>query len=262
MAEAGSEIKAFLKSIRFRHVFGTLCLLLLAALVYILSSRGMDIINLTKFGAWLREAGTADVARGLITFMVVLATVIIAILLVVFALFGKSECINENGVKVTDEAARKGRFNNGLQVLTLFMGILGTIMGFYYAEGTVPVREVKNLTETKAEGVLAVTELENSGWQALTVQNFAGALKAFSEARKLKEHSAIVGRVADLLEPEEENFAAADTEAKKTEFWKSILCVIMEDKDISGIPADLKDGLDKTAAQVGCNPPEPEEPEE
>jgi len=222
-------------------------------------------IDLEKFGKWLGEAGTANVACGLITLLVVLATVVIAICLVVFSLWGKvTYKIAADGLKTIDEEFRNKRFNHGLQVLTLFMGIPGTIMGFYCAEGTVPVKDVKVLKDSEAEKVITVAELENTGWRALKDLSFEGALKAFVEAKKDKEHSPIVDRILELLEPEEENFAEAKTEEQKTNLWKPIFCKIKDDKDISAIPADLKAGFDETFAnkKFDCAQPAPEGTEE
>lgn len=67
----------------------------------------------------LRETGAA---RGLITFLVALTTVAIAIILVIFAV------ASEEG----EGNSFKERFALAKEVLTALIGILGTIIGFYY----------------------------------------------------------------------------------------------------------------------------------
>lgn len=72
--------------------------------------------------AQLRDISTA---RGSITFLFSLGTMIIALLLVTSALFS-----SERGEKADER--RKERFNQGKEVLTILIGILGTIVGFYF----------------------------------------------------------------------------------------------------------------------------------
>ncbi len=59
------------------------------------------------------------IARGLITFLITLATVAIAIILALSAV-------------ISDPAAVKDRFALGKEVLSILIGVLGTIVGFYF----------------------------------------------------------------------------------------------------------------------------------
>ena len=83
----------------------------------------------------LRDVATA---RGSITFLFALGTIVAALLLVIFALFGS----------VDGEHARKERFDQGKQVLTVLIGILGTIVGFYFGSD---VNQQQRLTLSKPE---------------------------------------------------------------------------------------------------------------
>lgn len=67
----------------------------------------------------LRELASLDQARGLITFLVAVTTVGIALILTVF-------------VVVTDDPGVKDKFVLGKEVLTGLIGVLGTIVGFYF----------------------------------------------------------------------------------------------------------------------------------
>ncbi len=67
----------------------------------------------------LKELSNLDLARGLITFIVAVGTIAIAIIIVLFALMSKTSDMKE-------------RFNRGKEVLSIFIGVLGTIVGFYY----------------------------------------------------------------------------------------------------------------------------------
>jgi hypothetical protein len=67
----------------------------------------------------LHQLSDTTVARGLITFLIAVATVGIAITLTIY-------------VVATDDANAKDKFSLGKDVLTGFIGILGTIVGFYF----------------------------------------------------------------------------------------------------------------------------------
>jgi hypothetical protein len=62
-----------------------------------------------------------DYARGIVTYLFAVTTIGIAIVLVLFAILRKSSV-------ETDK-----RFQRGKEVLTLLLGIFGTIVGFYFA---------------------------------------------------------------------------------------------------------------------------------
>ena len=80
----------------------------------------------------LRELASLDQARGLITFLVAVTTVGIALILTVY-------------VVVTNDPAVKDRFILGKEVLTGLIGVLGTIVGFYF--GAVAT-QTQNATST------------------------------------------------------------------------------------------------------------------
>jgi hypothetical protein len=67
----------------------------------------------------------ADYARGAITFIVAAVVVCLALILILGALFLEGDQTNE-----VEERFRRGR-----EVLAPFVGILGTIVGFYFGSG-------------------------------------------------------------------------------------------------------------------------------
>ncbi len=75
-----------------------------------------------KTGEILETLRSAEVVRGFITFIIALATVAIALILVIAAF------LVTNGEKTT----LKDRFEMAKGVLTALIGILGTIVGFYF----------------------------------------------------------------------------------------------------------------------------------
>jgi hypothetical protein len=77
--------------------------------------------GLFKHDSIVRELANADLARGVITFIFAVGTIGIALLLTFGALVGK------NTVE---------EFTKAKEVLTLLMGVFGTILGFYFGTST------------------------------------------------------------------------------------------------------------------------------
>ena len=71
-------------------------------------------------GGFLTSLANRDTARGLITFLITFTTIVIAILLAISAMV------------MGDDVSNSKRFDNGKQVLTVLIGVLGTIVGFYF----------------------------------------------------------------------------------------------------------------------------------
>lgn len=75
---------------------------------------------------FLRSLQNNETARGVITFLVVFTTVSIALILVLYAIVSE----------LTDQQILKDRFSFAKEILTALIGILGTILGFYFASST------------------------------------------------------------------------------------------------------------------------------
>ncbi|WHZ25427.1 MAG: hypothetical protein OJF51_000222 [Nitrospira sp.] len=76
----------------------------------------------------LRELAVTEVARGLITFLVAVTTVGIALILTVFMV-------------VTENRDADGKFGKAKEVLSTLIGVLGTIVGFYFGSTTIPTQQ-------------------------------------------------------------------------------------------------------------------------
>lgn len=72
-------------------------------------------------GFGIVELGKDDVARGVITYLVALGTIAIGIILVVSTILGSGDDLGN-------------RFARGKEIFTLLIGVLGTVMGFYYGK--------------------------------------------------------------------------------------------------------------------------------
>ncbi len=95
-------------------IYGAIAVLILAVIVW----------GLWGKGGFLASLSDRAVARGLITFLITFTTIGIAIILAISTIFGSSG---------DDEDKR---FDKGKQVLSVLIGILGTIVGFYFGSST------------------------------------------------------------------------------------------------------------------------------
>jgi hypothetical protein len=113
----GNGSTGWLKQLTVAQVlFGAVIFAVLAIMVYALYHAG---------GGFLSSLQNLEIARGLITFLVVFTTVIIAIILVSYI-----------ATSTLESQDVKDRFGFGKEVLTALIGILGTILGFYFGQST------------------------------------------------------------------------------------------------------------------------------
>jgi len=96
----------------------------------------------------LRELSKVEVARGLITFLVAVSTVGIALVLIVYAVTAPET--------VTNEAEK--RFSMAKEVLTILIGVLGTIVGFYFGS---TMKQPEMPTQTQSQQQMLPLKLEN-----------------------------------------------------------------------------------------------------
>lgn len=96
-------------------IFSVLGIITLLTLLAVLA------VSLFTHNGPLEELGNLEIARGLITFLIAFTTVGIALILTI------------STVVVQDSPENDKRFDRGKQVLTTLIGVLGTIVGFYFA---------------------------------------------------------------------------------------------------------------------------------
>jgi hypothetical protein len=96
-------------------------------------------------GRFLILLKDSEISRGLITFLVALTTVLLAIILALYA------------ITAEDKESVKERFSLGKEVLTTLVGILGTVLGFYFGSA-----------DKSLPNQLAIAELKFHGQQLMT----------------------------------------------------------------------------------------------
>ncbi len=109
-------------------LFGLLGLLILAGIVYAVTEPSGLILGRLK---------EKDAARGLITFLIAIATVGIAIILAISTLI------------LSEGDAGDKRFDRGKQILSVLIGVLGTIVGFYFGSETASPKQTTPTEQTQ-----------------------------------------------------------------------------------------------------------------
>ena len=92
---------------------------------------------------FLESLKEITVTRGLITFLIAITTMGIAIMLAISTIFGK-------GGEEDDK-----RFDRGKQVLSVLIGLLGTIVGFYFGSSQTPTATAQPQALTIAPAILS-----------------------------------------------------------------------------------------------------------
>jgi hypothetical protein len=115
--ERGRDVLSQLISF-FTSTYGIITILGFVVLIVI-------IFNISRSN-FINSLTDKETARGLITFLVVFTTVAIALILALYTLLSS----------ITVREDLKDRFGYGKEVLTALIGILGTILGFYFASST------------------------------------------------------------------------------------------------------------------------------
>ena len=105
-------------TMRFWTRIGALSILGIGALGFI----GWAIMSKTSILDRLKDL---EYARGLITFVVAVGTMLVALLLIISNALSEGDPPDQKGFT-------KARFDRGKEILTILMGVLGTIIGFYY----------------------------------------------------------------------------------------------------------------------------------
>jgi len=191
-----------------------------------------------------------NVARGLITFLVAMVTVAIALILTLSAVLSNS----------TDY---KERFALGKEVLTIFIGVLGTIIGFYFGsvKGEPPPAPNNNVSantnrsdnsnsssnsnsnstsNTNSEETarrLSAIEAEKKGFNAIIAQDFDAAAASFQAAYSQWNNYHNVDEINRLLQKNKAQFAQTDPVLRNTA-WREVYCEIAKNYEW-GMPEDL-----------------------
>lgn len=108
------------RSVSVKAPWAIMALIIVGVVIVFLVKSYNDLNNV------LSSLSSAATARGLITLVIALTTAFIGLALTASVIFDGSNS------DPAEASLLKDRFDYGKQILTLFIGILGTIVGFYY----------------------------------------------------------------------------------------------------------------------------------
>jgi hypothetical protein len=147
-----------------RHAFvqllNPIALVAILILVSILVLIGAALFGWDR-GGILKQLAGSDFARGLITYLFAVGTIGTAVVLVLAALLGGP--------------AVKERFDNGKEILSLLIGVFGTIIGFYYgSEVAASATAVQPAGELQVAEVLFSDSVGASGQSVMAMTVVSG----------------------------------------------------------------------------------------
>lgn len=163
---------------------------------------GIGIIILLAIGLFIPSSGlltslsSNETARGLITFLVVFTTVVISLILALYTI-----------VSTSSQQDIKDRFGFGKEILTALIGILGTILGFYFASSTQARTGEVTKTELAASQALQVASafISNENpkkGNTVTMSSFVNGGKPVYIYSVLFSPSNIISPITDRISPD------------------------------------------------------------
>lgn len=114
---------------------------------------GATVLGLDK-GLLLTKMGKVDFARGLITYLFAVVTIGTAVVMVVSALTGP------------ESPEHRRSFQRGKEILSLLLGVFGTIVGFYFGS------EVAGNAQPAEEAIVKIVPLRLSSTSVLSGTDF------------------------------------------------------------------------------------------
>lgn len=214
--------RELLESIRkvtpMQWVASTIGLCTIGGIIWVIAS-GDDILQ------------NAEKTRGLITFSVAIVTVAIALIMVFYLVFGEG-----------DKEQVKDRFTFGKDVLMVFVGILGTVMGFYYGAENLSKEQIDSIANV-VQKPAGSQDLEQKALDLLVKKDFDGAVKAFDDAFNATPalpNIGNIGGIRKILSDNSSAFKNATDDAAKKEIWRNVFLEIFTKKLTVGMTGDQK----------------------
>jgi hypothetical protein len=208
-------------------IYGAIGLLILGVIIWGLSGQQ----------GFLESVSDRTVARGLITFLITFTTIGIAVMLAISTIFSGSDGDEEK------------RFDRGKQVLSVLIGLLGTIVGFYF--GSSPDSKATTAAvqqQTLAIAPAAISNSQPKKGEKITISSFVSGGKA-PYIYSITFDPPLLSAVKDAKSPEgviREEVAVPDTLASDAEVKFQIAVRDSENKT-----ADYnKDGAQKISLKV------------
>lgn len=208
-------------------LYGAIALALLAVILWGLSgNRG-----------FLASLSDRTVAQGLITFLITVTTIGLAIILAI------STIVSDGG-----EDADK-RFDRGKQVLSVLIGLLGTIVGFYFGSSTDNKAAIAaTQSQTLAIAPAAISNSQPKKGEKFTISSFVSGGKP-PYVYSITFDSSLLSAIKDAKSPDgiiKQEVAAPDTLPADAEVKYQITVTDSENKTATY----NKDGTQKISLKV------------
>ena len=232
-ANGGGAWSQFLRQLTISQVLFTL----LGLAVFIALAAGIYSAG----GVFLKSLQDTEVARGLITFLVAFTTVAIGLILALYAI------VSSSGSDLKD------RFGFGKEILTALIGILGTILGFYFGSSTqsalkeAPRTELSRSPALQVAPVFISNENPKKGDTIVLSSFVSGGKPPYTYSISFTPPN-VIGQVADKTSPDgtmKEEVKIPESIQKDTEFTFQIAI-----KDSSGKLATYDDKTKKVSVKA------------
>jgi hypothetical protein len=232
--------------LNFERVKWITLLFILALLALVIWQNGLkDIFTEDGSSSLLTKLSQVDFGRFMITCLIVLIVIIIAGNMT-YALFNPKSDPNFPLDK---------RFSLGRELLTVFIGLLGTLMGFYFAENRVSPDNVQKIANTVQNQPPPVSsQLESRAFEYLIKQDYDEAVKAFDSLTKATPPSSNIANITAITKylTDKDNRVSFTASGDKKDAWQKLYCLISEGKMAVGMSKEINDQFDS-----GCRPPLP-----
>lgn len=184
-------------------------------------------------GRLLQDLKETEVARGLITFLVTLTTVAIAITYAFYAMFGGNDDQNKFNGEILKE-----RFTYGMPILTALIGVLGTVLGFYFGQAA----RIEERKPSPPPASIAADNTESWLKKGIDFFNTQGKDKALAEFSNPKGQFVKDGFSIYVLDSQGKVSASPEADSAGK--------VILDKKDLDGKP--YIEALIKEAGAKDC----------
>jgi hypothetical protein len=195
----------------------------------------MILVAMIGENEFLRNLASVEFARGLITFLFAVGTIGIA-LIIIFSVFASERSLDES----------KERFYRGKEILTILIGILGTIVGFYFGSPTDTAQDISPFELSD----IRFSELEPVMERPLSLFSLAtGGRPPYKYALKIMEGDAILMEFKEKLSKDGLIYCSFSPGQRDTTYKITPILAVADaegrSKEVAGDEVEIRKALGK-----------------